>query len=451
MSALLGIDLGTSSLKLLLRRSDGSVEKAREPYTEHTPDGWWAALIRAASGLELGGVDAIGLSSQVGSYVIDGTHTVCWNGPEGLSQLHMLKREFGRETFLHEIGMDHPDLISYPLPRLMYFKEAYPRFRHVCMPKELLIERLTGNYVSDIYSWRGLTNIAEGKYSRFFLEWLGISADALPPLILPTSAAGRIVPEAAKSLGLTAGTPVYTGCNDFFAGLLGAGVRRAGDLFDLTGTSEHVGGISTALLDEPSLISGAYFSGFVRYGVTASSGPSLAYARRLHPAPVNMEKRFARAPLFLPYVNGERCPVCDPGARGVMFGIAGDCDCETMAYSVMEGVAFNLKQIFEHLQMPAGPMLVCGGSALDSGLNQLKSDILGLPLAALAESDVSALGAALIAGVGCGEFPSLAQAPAAEPVREYLPRSDHDFSRRFALYKQLYPALKNQFSESGRL
>ena len=452
MSALLGIDLGTSAIKLLLRHSDGRIEKARAGYDEISPAGWLRALENAACELDLACVDAIGLSSQVGTYITDETCVMGWVGAAGLDELHRLKKSFDRDTFIREISMDHPDMVSYPIPRLMHIKASMPDVKHICMPKELIVKYLTGNMVSDMYSWRGLANLENGRYSRFFLEWIGVDESRLPSLVKPTDMAGRPTADAAAKLGMRQGTPVYTGCNDFFAGLLGAGIYKTGDIFDVTGTSEHLGGIADKLHDAAELISGRYFSGYVRYGVTASSGDSLNYARRLYGGDINIERCLGRTPpLFLPYLNGERCPVCDPSARGVMFGINAGCDSEMMAYSVMEGVCFNLRQIYERLNMQPAQVVACGGAAMNDVLNQLKADILGLKFVSLAEADTSALGAALIAGVGCGEFSDMANVPAAKVLKEYSPQHRFDYTDRYRLFRQLYPALKDGFTEFGRL
>ena len=452
MSALLGIDLGTSSVKLLLRHSDGRTEKAKAAYDKAGPDGWLHAIEKAAAQLELRSADAIGLSSQVGTYVVDGTHVMGWGGAAGLDELRRLRSDFDRDTFIREISMDHPDMVSYPIPRLMHIIAEIPVVRSVCMPKELIVKYLTGENVSDIYSWRGLANLDTGRYSRLFLDYAGAAEKLLPPLAKPTDLAGKLTAEAASALGMREGVPVYAGCNDFFAGLLGAGILNKGDVFDVTGTSEHMGGISDSLHDAPGLISGKYFSGYVRYGVTASSGDSLNYAFGLYNGDIDPDRCLQNnPPIFLPYLNGERCPVCDPLARGVMFGIGNGCCAEQTAYSVMEGVCFNLKQIYDRLDMAPGRAVVCGGAAANDMLNQLKADILGLRMVSLAETDTSALGAALVAGVGCGEYGSMSEIPAPEVHREYAPRGKFDFSKRYSVFRQLYPALKTQFTEFGRL
>lgn len=450
MKNILGIDLGTSSVKLLLQHGNGQVEKAREPYEERTPSGWLAALVRAAAKLDLACVDAVGLSSQVGTYIVNGSKVLEWSSPAGMDELREVKAQFPQQVFLREITMPHPDIISYPLPKLMHILRNENDVQSVCMPKEILIRFLTGQVVSDPYSWRGLANLENGSYSRFFLEWLGIKESVLPPLIRPDECAGNVTAEAARLTGLKEGVPVFTGCNDFFAALAGSGIGNVGDLFDITGTSEHIGGIADSMLQDAPPVSGRYFQYYVRYGVTGSSGASLDYARKLYSQPVNLEEcRVKKPPLFLPYVNGERCPVCDPDAKGVFFGVGSECSAEMMAYSVMEGVAFNLKQIVELLGVQGRQIAVTGGAAQNRQLNQLKADILGMRVITLQEPEASALGAVMLAGTGAGVFENLESAADAcvEKTEIYEPEGSYDYSGRYQIYKQLYPALKEQFRQ----
>jgi len=451
VKGILGIDLGTSSVKLLLRCGNGRIEKAKESYESRDPSGWWRALCKAARQLELDEVCAVGLSAQVGTYIINSSCVVEWSDPAGLEELREIRKEFDQNIFIREISMPHPEIISYPIPRLRYILKKYPEVCSVCMPKDILIEKLTGKRVSDMFSWRGLADLETGRYSVFFLDWLQMNKEILPPLIGPGECAGEVTGRAARETGIPEGTRVYAGCNDFFAALAGTGISRKGDLFDITGTSEHIGGIAGSMLNDAPPVSGRYFKEFVRYGVTGSSGASLNYGRRLFDGSINTQRVLeSKPPIFLPYLNGERCPVCDPQARGVFFGVGGDCDAEMMAYSIMEGVAFNLRQIMESLGLDGSRIVVSGGAAQDDVLNQIKADVLGKRVAVLDEPDASAQGAMMLAGIGEGAFGNLEEAFAAcaNTVREFVPQRGQD-DARFEFFKQLYPALKEQFTRWG--
>ena len=131
----------------------------------------------------------------------------------------------------------------------------------------------------------------------------------------------------------------------------------------------------------------------------------------------------------------------------MFFGISGGCDAELMAYSIMEGVSFSLKQILETLGVTGERIIVTGGAAQSDQLNQLKADILGIAVAALDEPDASALGAAMLAGIGAGAFADLKEAIDAcvGSVRVFTPDASYDDGGRYEMYKQMYPLLKDQF------
>jgi len=183
MNEILGIDLGTSSVKALIVRDGAVIAKAKAGYDEISPEGWYAALCRALNALDLTRITAVGLSSQVGTYIIDGKDVIGWNAPVGREELCELTAHYSKENFIREIAMPHPQIISYPLPRLLHITRHYGA-KSVCQPKDWLCERLTGHLVSDPWSWRGLYHPAHGM-SDFFLGERRITA-ALPPILPPS-------------------------------------------------------------------------------------------------------------------------------------------------------------------------------------------------------------------------------------------------------------------------
>lgn len=479
--AFLGIDLGTSSVKLILVAPKNSpsagdtpsvpiIRKSGASYEEISPAGWYAALCRAARELELsaGEVTAVGLSSQVGTYIINGTDVLSWNDPCGQNECAEIKRRYPKDTFLREIRMPHPDIASYPLPRLLHISENFSPIREICMPKDILCEHLTGQRVSDPYSWRGLSDTVSGRFSPYFLseitKW-GIPSSALPPLCSPVSCIGTITETAAGETGIPAGTPVYLGMNDFFCSLVGMGMTEVGDAFDITGTSEHLGVMEDILHPDTAMVSSPYPCGggsgtslYVHYGVTASSGASQKFSlSELGVRTPDIEGCLARrAPIFLPYLNGERAPIFDPDARGTFFGIGTETTREDLAYAVLEGVAFSLYHIYTEMGSPAlNTLRVSGGASRDPILNRLKALLLGTTLCTLSENDTSALGAAMCAAVGCGFSAGFSSAAEVfnRPLEtfSYHPDTDGELRRklldRFAVYRGLYPTLKGSFGQ----
>lgn len=462
MKSVLGIDLGTSSVKVLQRYEDGTVIKTKAAYDEICPASWWQAIERALSQLQLDGVEAIGLSAQVGTYIIDENDVIGWNSGIGSEELEQIKGQHTAEEFMKEISMPHPNIASYPIPRLLYIKKNYPKVRKVCQPKDYICEQLTGNCVTDPYSWRGLANLETKKYSWKFLELIGIGEETLPKIIDYMDVAGYTKEIKLKSTALRSGLPVYVGLNDYFASLLGMGIQNVGDMFDISGTSEHLGIIENVVNVNTQMVSGPYLNKNVHYGVTASSGVSLDFGLRLQESgSTQTEYNFAEIqkhnpPIFLPYLNGERAPIWDANARGMFFGITSRCTKDDMMYSVMEGVVFSLYHIYESMGKPEATMMkIAGGAAVNSALNQLKAEMFDLPVAILEETDTSALGAAMIAAIGIGWFETIGDAIAnACSVRERIePTGEYQdwFNKRFSVYKELYPAVKKQYDELRRI
>ena len=245
---------------------------------------------------------------------------------------------------------------------------------------------------------------------------------------------------------------MIVGLNDFFAGLVGMGVPALSPLFDITGTSEHFGAVTNTFTPQTGMVSGRFLQGFVHYGGTASCGPALTFGmRELGEVRGDLAACLAtHPPIFLPYLNGERAPVFDPDARGVFFGLDKTHTKADMAYAVLEGTAFSVCHVAEHLgELPAGPVLMGGGAAEFALPGAIKATLLGRELCTLYESDTSALGAAMVAGLGIEYFETLEQATAA-CVREMggfapFPDLQNTLRARFAVYKSLYPALAAQF------
>ena len=464
----LGIDLGTSSVKIVKKYTDGHIQKLKNIYKQPLPEGWWQSILTLVEQIDWKEVYAIGLSSQVGTYLVNDKKVIGWNSHAGKEEMKWWKANYAKETFLKEISMPHPDIISYPLPRLKYIKEHFKNIEKICQPKEYVLEKLTGEWITDAYSWRGLVNLETKEYSKFFLQELSLEKEKLPPIKKNDEIAGYTKEIKFENSILPAGIPVYVGLNDYYAGLLGMGMNRTGQMFDVTGTSEHLGVLQREIDINTSLVSGPYIEHMVHYGVTASSGPSIKFGLKLMQEyeifsckqtetktvmskSIHMEsgkfdlERIVQGnpPIFLPYLKGERAPIWNPDARGVFFGIEEDCDNGWMAYSVMEGVVFSLYHIYETMGKPEIlNITVSGGAAEIDCLNQLKAEIFNVPIKIVEESDVSALGACMTAAVGLGLYQDYKEV-AKEWVKiskQVIPNGKYKewFEKRFEIYKDLY-------------
>lgn len=450
--SVLGIDLGTSSVKILQKFADGETMKSRSSYKEISPEGWWEAICGALAQLDLTMVSAISLSSQVGTYIVNDRDVISWNCGAGAEELEQLKQKYDREKFLKEISMDHPNITSYPIPRLLYIKKHYPEITSVCQPKDFVCEMLTGRRVTDQYSWRGLANLEKKEYSEFFLDEIGFGKEKLPEMIDYSDLAGYTRKTECFGKILPAGIPVFVGLNDYYASLLGMGIQNVGEMFDISGTSEHLGVLEENIQMNSELVSGPYLKENVHYGVTASSGASIKFGLRLcADEAICLEKMPAKnPPIFLPYLNGERAPIWDTDAKGVFFGISEDCSNVELAYAAFEGVVFSLYHIYETMgKTPVNSMKISGGAAVFQVINQLKAEMFGIPAEILEENDTSALGAALIAAVGVEWYQDFEKATeeVCEIKEVIMPTGIYKewLEKRYSIYKELYPALKLQY------
>lgn len=448
----IGLDLGTSSVKAVKIGQSGVLDKAKASYQQDNPEGWYQAVLRVLRQIGPSDVAALGLSSQVGTYIVNEQTVLGWSDSAGSEEAAYLRSHYSGEQFIQQINMPHPAISSYPLPRLMYIKKHWPNAVSVCQPKDFLCEKLAGRRVTDPFSWRGLANVHTGAYSSFFLRELGVDASILPNIQSPADPAGRLTPQASAETGLPENTAVYVGMNDFYCSLVGMGMTRPGEAFDITGTSEHLGIVESKLAQDTSLVSSPFLDAYVHYGVTGSSGASLEFGMRNFGLDgVDIRRSLAeKPPVFLPYLNGERAPVFDGNARGVFFGISQGCTASAFAYSVLEGNVFSLYSILERLGQPAFQrVIVSGGAAKNPVLNKLKAAMLNTPVCTLAEENTSALGAAMVAAVGAGFCASLSdavgryvrQAQTFSPEPELLPM----LLPRYRIYSELYPSLKHLY------
>ena len=455
----LGIDIGTSSAKAIARSADGEAFKAKQEYKGCEPDAWRdavKALIAKFNESVDGRIAAISFSSQVGTYIVNGKDVISWRSSVGKEELGRIKDIVSDEEFINEIGMKHPDLISYPLPRLAYIQKLYGAGAEVIMPKELLIRELTGSTVTDVFSMRGIADPKKVRYATGIMDKLQIKI-TLPELKLPTDLAGRVTESAAKEYGLAPNTPVYLGCNDFFAGLLGMGIYSECDFFDLSGTSEHIGYISSDANSE-GFVSGGYFNGNCTYGGTKSSGASCDFAiRNFGIDGIELDRVLTKKPpIFLPYLCGERAPIFDENARGVYFGLSDKTDKESLAYATLEGVVFSLYDIAISMGSPKPDRLICGGgSAKNRLMNTLRATLFDCETVSVCENDTSALGACILAMVGDGLFADIPSAIRAcveygESVSPDIKYRDA-LKKRFEIYKTLYGNLAQTFEKFNNI
>lgn len=485
----IGLDLGTSACKAALFDLQGQrLAVSRVAYETAThcgevrqhPQEWATAALRALAALSPRSTESeiigIGLSGQIGTHVLLNTageplaDAVTWQ--DGRSSVFVQEVEDRIDGTRLRIDLDTrlPPGAAWPLVRMLWLSRAQPdlfwRATWIAQPKDFLIKRLTGEVVSDASSWRGVAR-PDGSIATDALDLLGLP-NLIPHLMPPTVQAGGLLPEAAEETGLPPGLPVFVGMNDLNCSLLGIGGVASGCAFDVAGTSEHIGYISSCRDASPSINSvplhGSDTSLYSVYGVTSNGGSVAEWLNQVltlngdgdgqsgsEACLSTLAERSepgARGLLFLPYLRGERAPVWNARSRGALVGLSQSHDRADIARAALEGVAYNLRQILDALPAPgdaAIEVLATGGPTRISIWNEIKASVLRRPIQLLKEPESAALGAAMIAALGCKQFGSARDAAASMvststtvyPSEQSTAVYDDAYTR----YRQLYPAL----------
>lgn len=471
--ALIGIDIGTSAVKAVMTDLAGgrlADHAARYPtarpapaWVEQEPADWMrhvmAALDRfAAIGAAIGAeVLGIGITSQVNTHVFCNAAlaplapAIVWQDGRAASQGAALDAAIAPQAKIAALGAPIPIDASHALARMAWMAAQRPqvwaRTVHVMVPKDWAIARLTGAVGADPIASVGLVG-TDLAYAAPVLALLPGAAARLPPLADPLAVAGHM------TSGPLAGVPVMRGTMDAWAAMFGLGVAREGQAMNLSGTSDVLGLISAIRNPVPGAITFPPWRGITLHaGPTQAGGASLDWLGRIIGQDAAALAALARGgairpdtPLFLPHLQGERAPLWDPGARGVLAGLSGSSGPQDMVLAVMEGVAFSARLALETLEASGGlrPAVVRtgGGGAASDVWCQIRADALGRPLLRMQAADAGALGALVMAGAGLGLMADLAGAA------ESLVPQDRTFDpdahaarpadRRFAIWRDLY-------------
>jgi xylulokinase len=507
----IGLDVGTTGAKGLLVDQTGKVvASAASAYPIHTPkplwseqdpEDWWKATQRVirvllqhssssvgaplASGILSREVVGIGLTGQMhGLVLLDGSGKVLrpcimWNDQRTALQCEEITTAIGFSKLMKVTG--NPVLPGFTAPKLLWIREnepnVYRKIAHVLLPKDYIRYKLTGEFATDVSDASGtsLLDVLHRCWSNELLNELQIPTAWMPTLYESTGVSGRISADAAAATGLRAGTPVVAGAGDQAAGGIGTGIVEPGVVSVTIGTSGVVFAHSDKLLTEPEgrlhafchAVPGAWHL----MGVTLAAGGSLrwfrdvlgepervlARSRGVDPYEILMEEA-AKAPagseglFFLPYLSGERTPYPDPNARGAFVGLTLRHTKSHMVRSVLEGVAFSLRDCLELIKgigLRIEQVRASGGGARSAHWRQILADVLNKEVVTVTSTEGASFGAALLAGVGTGVFTDLKSACnlTIRPTSRTAPDRDCSelYERCYQLYRSLYPALSPTF------
>jgi xylulokinase len=472
VTALVGLDVGTTGVKALAVSPDGEVlARAERGYdlssphpgwSEQDPEDWWRAAQDALGALDVPEIAGIGFSGQMhGLVVLDAEDrllrpAILWNDQRTAAECAEIEARVGFERLLALTG--NRALTGFTAPKLLWLArhepEVYAQIAHALLPKDYVRFRLTGERATDVADASGtlLLDVPHRRWSQEVLAALDLPAEWLPRVLESPDVSGET----------EEGVPVAAGAGDQAAGALGVGVDRPGPVSVVLGTS----GVVFAALprfetDEQGRVHAfchAVPGGWHAMGVMLSAAGSLRWLGDVAAPGGDYGALIAEAErwepgveglTFLPYLSGERTPHADPHARGAFVGLSQRHDRGALARAVLEGVAFGLRDSLELLAaigVQAEVGRASGGGSRSSLWLRIVASVLGLPLEKTAVEEGAAYGAALLGGVAGGIFADVHEAVAAcvktvetlEPEPEWV----DVYASRYERFRALYPALQ---------
>lgn len=486
---LLGIDLGTSSVKALLLNLDGSViseasssyrvQSPRSGWAQTNPVDWWSAVAiavrkvvqeRYSSGEAASSayqVQAIALSGQMhGVVLVNGSGqplypAILWADTRSTQMLNAYD----------SLNVDMRKRLGNPIAAgmagstLLWLREheptVYAQARWVLQPKDWLRLQLTGNVATEPSDASGtlLYDVVSDDWAWDVLAALNLRSDWLPTIVASSAIAGYLTPAASEHLGLPVGLPVIAGAADTAAAALGNGLVEPGLVQLTVGTAAQIITIRSQPVLDPHGCTHLYRAALPNqwYSLAAMQNAGLALEWVRNMLGLSWQQVYSEAfavaagcegLTFLPYLTGERTPHLDPEARGAWVGLGLYHTRAHLMRAALEGVAFSLKQGLEALEatgVAVTELRLAGGGTLEMAWQQLLADVLRVPLYTTTVAAASARGAALLAGMGIGVYED-AKATfnlIPQPTLAAIPQAEESaLLDAWKRYQQLYPQLK---------
>ncbi|MEQ5839736.1 xylulokinase [Paraburkholderia acidicola] len=485
----LGIDLGTSEVKAVLT-DDGSaplatanapliVDHPHPHWSEQSPQTWWhatldaIAAIRAAHPSGFAALRGIGLSGQMhGATLLDRSGQVLrpailWNDTRAFAECVELEALVPESrTITGNLAMP-----GFTAPKLLwlakYEASVFRAIHKVLLPKDYVAWRLTGEFTSDMSDASGTLwlDVAKRDWSDRMLSATGLSREQMPQLVEGSAQAAQLRDGLRREWGIEGPVTLCGGAGDNAASAIGMGVVGAGGAFLSLGTSGVLFSGTDRFAPNPEQGVHAFCHSLPerwhQMSVILSAAASLGWLSQVaHTAVSTLPELAAQvdpasAPIFLPYLSGERTPHNDANARGMFWGLTAAHTTADLAYSVMEGVAFAMADGYAALQ-GAGTTLeqasFIGGGSRSRFWAQLCATAMGVTMRRHASSDIgAALGAARLARLAVTQdtVAEVCTAPSVIESCEPDRASEPLLAQRLARYRRLYVALKPEFAAAG--
>ena len=481
----IGIDLGTSAVKLLLMDKAGQILKivSREypiafphpGWSEQPPADWWAAICdgipELLKGFDAAQVKGIGAGGQMhGLVVLDKEDHVIrpcilWNDGRTQPQVDHLNKVVGKETLSKYTA--NIAFAGFTAPKLLWMRQNEPalfaRIAKIMLPKDYINYKLTGTHCTDYSDASGtlLLDVQHKCWSREMLNLCGVLESQLPRLYESWQPVGTLTAEAAQVLGLPQSVVVCAGAGDNAAAAVGCGAVGEGKCNISLGTSgtvfitsEKFGVDAKNALHSFAHADGGYhLMGCILSAASCNKWwmDSILHAEDYpaEQAPITPDRLGNNDVYYLPYLMGERSPHNDPAARGAFLGLRMDTTRADMTQAVLEGVAFAIRDCVE-IARAQGIMVthstLCGGGAKSPLWRQIMANVLDMTLQLPQTEQGPGYGGAMLAAVACGEYASVADcAKALVKIKSETkpdPKLVEKYNARYSAWKQYYPVLK---------
>ncbi len=490
MAHYIGIDLGTSSVKLMLVDDEGTILTSatreypvfypRSGWSEQNPEDWWNAVVEGLKALlaDFGGegVRGIGVAGQMhGLVCLDENDRVIrpailWNDGRTAEEVRYLNEVFGKEALFASTG--NIAFAGFTAPKLLWMRSNEPdnfgKIAKIMLPKDYINYRLTGVHCTDYSDAAGmlLLNVREKRWSSELLALCGVDEGKLPRLAESSDAIGGLLPEIAAELGISREAVVVAGAGDNAAAAVGTGTVGEGGCNISLGTSGTVFASSTRFSGDPAEAIHSFChadGGYHLMGCILSAAScnkwfceeilgTSEYSRQ--EAEIDDAMLGNHEVLFMPYLMGERSPINDTDASGLFIGLRPNTTAAQMHLAVLEGVAFAIREnldVMERLGVSVTQSTLCGGGAKSPLWRRILANVLNIALLLPETEEGPGYGAAMLAMVGSGRYPDVG-ACADALVRTkgaVLPEGElsERYARQYKKYRAVYPAVKELYKE----
>ncbi|MBQ2663559.1 MAG: xylulokinase [Clostridia bacterium] len=487
MSYYIGIDLGTSAVKMLMTDENGEIIKSvskeyplyfpHEGWSEQKPEDWWSAVKEGLKELTDGSdkslAKGISFGGQMhGLVILDENDNVIrpailWNDGRTQSEVDYLNNEIGK----HKLSEYTANIAfaGFTAPKILWLKknepENFKRIKKIMLPKDYIAYMLTGVHSTDYSDASGmlLLDVKNKKWSQEMLDICGVDESVMPKLFESYEVTGTLKSELAEELGLNGDTKVIAGAGDNAAAAIGTGTVKHGQCNISLGTSGTVfiSQDTFSVDDNNALHSFAHANGkYHLMGCMLSAAScnkwwleEILKTNDYIGSQKDIKELGENNVFFLPYLMGERSPHNDPNVRGAFIGMSMDTTQSDMTQAVLEGVAFGLRdsvEVARSLGMEITRSTICGGGAKSPLWRNIVANVMNMEIVTLKKEEGPAMGGAILAMVGCGEYSDVYEA--AEKLvkydRVYSPDPElvGKYEIKYKEFNHLYPTVKDLFN-----